>query len=325
MARRPHRYGTLEHAPRYIALLLCTALFNSGGAAEQSRPPAPRRQPDRSSSEAPPPTGATILLQSDLDCTFAIDDQSKQPLKAGETTRVSVSLGEHLVTAVSLDGKDHWKTVVNLESPVQKVVLVELVKLRAARQAAERQVIQLRQEIAAKEQQAREVKQKTEALAEQQKAVKKQRQQIEDQISALEKQARQEEAAAPDGRGGTATSYIAPPAAETGPAVPTAADRSVRYHAFYIHHKRKSEGVIQISGDTFAYNGGDDHFAFSLKDAIRVVTPPEAPVHGDDVPDNRQYSLSIRLRSGLTFKFAVQMKPSGPQALDLIRQQTGKN
>ena len=105
-------------------------------------------------------------------------------------------LGEHLITAITSDGKDHWKTKVDLDKPLQKVVLIELVKVRAARQVAERQIIQLQQEIAAKEQKAKEVCETTQALGEQQEEIKKQRQEIEDQIDALLKQARQEEAAA---------------------------------------------------------------------------------------------------------------------------------
>jgi regulator of replication initiation timing len=133
-----------------------------------------------------------MLVQSDLDCTFAIDEQPKQPLKAGDTVRIPTALGQHLITAVSADGKDHWKTVVDVDKPVQKVVLIELVKVRAARQAAERQVSQLQQEIGAKEQQAQEVKQKTQALEQQQAAVAAEQKRIKDQIEALQKQAHQE-------------------------------------------------------------------------------------------------------------------------------------
>jgi hypothetical protein len=119
-----------------------------------------------------------------------------QALKADDITKISVTLGEHLVTAVSSDGKDKWKGVVDLDKPLQKVVLIELVKVRAARQAAERQIILLQQEIAAKEQKAKDVAEATRVLEMQQQEVKKQRQEIADQIDVLQKQVRQEESAA---------------------------------------------------------------------------------------------------------------------------------
>ncbi len=39
----------------------------------------------------------TLLLQADLDYTFALDDQPSQALKAAEIKRISATLGEHLV------------------------------------------------------------------------------------------------------------------------------------------------------------------------------------------------------------------------------------
>jgi hypothetical protein len=164
----PHGTTTLYGVVLSATLFLLANFLDPALVEGQSQSPAPRPQSARSNSQALPQAAPTMLVESDLDCTFAIDDQPKQSLKAGDTVRISATLGQHLVTAVSADGKDHWKTVVDVDKPAQKVVLIELVKVRAERQAAERQVAQLKQEIAAKEQQAKEVKEKTQALAEQQ-------------------------------------------------------------------------------------------------------------------------------------------------------------
>ncbi len=171
-------------------------VWPTGQAFAEQSPVAQHKLPSSQTNPSGVQRVAPLLVQSDVDCTFALDDQPKQALKAGEIKKISATLGEHLVTALSADGKDRWKTVVDLDKPLQKVVLIELVKVRAARQVAERQVLQLQQEIAAKGRQATEAKEATQARAEQQEEVKKQRQEIEDQIDGLSKEARKEEAAA---------------------------------------------------------------------------------------------------------------------------------
>lgn len=74
----------------------------------------------------------TLLIQSDVDCTFAVDDGVSESIKAGVIRRIPTTLGEHLVTATTIDRKDRWKTVVNADQPIQKVVVIELLKVRAA-------------------------------------------------------------------------------------------------------------------------------------------------------------------------------------------------
>jgi hypothetical protein len=82
----------------------------------------------------------TLLVQTNLDCTFTVDDGETQVLKAGEIKRLPISLGEHLFTATSIDRKDQWRVVVNADKPLQKVVLIDLQKTRVDRENAERSV-----------------------------------------------------------------------------------------------------------------------------------------------------------------------------------------
>jgi hypothetical protein len=138
---------------------------------------------------APKTTGATLLIQTDADCTVSLDDQPGQPMQRNETRKIVAPLGEHLLTALSADGKDHWKTVVNLDKPVQKVVLIELLKIKTARENAEHEAEQLQQQIQVKTEQAQVLREKTEKL-------KKAQGRLEQQIAELQKQAREEEGAA---------------------------------------------------------------------------------------------------------------------------------
>jgi hypothetical protein len=135
------------------------------------------------------PTGGTLLIQTDSDCVITLDDQPGQPMQRNETRKIVAPLGEHLLTAVSPDGKDHWKTVVNLDKPVQKVVLIELLTIRAARESAEREAGKLQHEIQAKTEQTQALREKTDKLKQAQGW-------LEQQIAELQKQARQEESAA---------------------------------------------------------------------------------------------------------------------------------
>jgi murein DD-endopeptidase MepM/ murein hydrolase activator NlpD len=211
-----------------------------------------------------------MLLQSDLDCTFAIDDQPKQSLKAGDTVRISVTLGQHLVTAVSADGKDRWKTVVDADKPVQKVVLIELVKVRAARQAAERQVAQLKQEIAAKERQVKELREKTEASQQQQAAVGTQRKRNEDQVNAL----------------GT---LMPVPSIEKTPAF------RVAYVPFRAHWGTMTVGKAEIS-----FRAEDEKVSFDF--VFRDVQDVKSSLYATN---KFGPGLQIRLKDGKRYRFAT--------------------
>jgi hypothetical protein len=90
-----------------------------------------------------------VLLSSDVDCRFSIDDVPTGELAKDGKTFISVEIGEHLVEAFTKDGIDKWKTVLVADKPQQKVILIELEQKRAARIAKEREIKALRDGIVA--------------------------------------------------------------------------------------------------------------------------------------------------------------------------------
>jgi hypothetical protein len=80
---------------------------------------------------------ATILVSGDMACLWKLDGESQGQLKDGQSTKVSVSLGKHLVEAVSLDGKDQWKTIVDVTKPQQEIVTLGLMNIHTQRLSAE--------------------------------------------------------------------------------------------------------------------------------------------------------------------------------------------
>jgi hypothetical protein len=97
--------------------------------------PAPFRAAQApSGAVAPKPARATLLVTSDLNCTWTLDGKAQGELRADQPVTVAVGLGEHLVTAATADGgKDRWKGTVELKQPLQKNVHIELKAVRAAR------------------------------------------------------------------------------------------------------------------------------------------------------------------------------------------------
>jgi hypothetical protein len=181
-----HAVSAMKNGSQICTLRCCGFLFLLGvlSIAMQLPARAQQRKPT-----APKPLGATLLIQTDSDCMITLDDQPGQAMQLNETKKIAVPLGEHLLSAVSTDGKDHWKTVVALDKPVQKVVLIELLKVRAARESSEHEARQLQQTIQAKTEQAQALREKTDKL-------KQAQGRLEQQIADLQKQARQEESAA---------------------------------------------------------------------------------------------------------------------------------
>ena len=112
------------------------------------------QQPASATNTSAPQATPTLLIQTDLDCTFTVDDGASVALLADVIKKMPIAFGEHLITAVTADRKDQWKTVVNADKPVQKVVVIELQKVRAAREKGEREAAQLEQDIKTKKEQA---------------------------------------------------------------------------------------------------------------------------------------------------------------------------
>ncbi len=73
-------------------------------------------------TQAPP----SFLLRADANCTVTIDGEKQVKVRSGEPKKVDVSNGQHLVNAVSDDGKLRWEGVVEAKSQ-QVVVQITLV------------------------------------------------------------------------------------------------------------------------------------------------------------------------------------------------------
>jgi len=131
-------------------------------------------------------TGPTILLSSDVDCTVTLDDMPSERLTAGTIRKVRTTLGDHLITAATMDGQDSWKTVLQVEKPVQKVVVIELLKVKTARESAEAEATHLEQEIVSKEKEAERLRASHQTLV-------RQRAEIDDKIAVLKKRLQAEE------------------------------------------------------------------------------------------------------------------------------------
>jgi hypothetical protein len=84
-------------------------------------------------TEAAKRASATLLVTTDMDCDWKLDGVSQGRLKAGDAKTVPVSLGEHLVQAVSADGQDSWKALATVSQSMQKAIEIPLLSVRQAR------------------------------------------------------------------------------------------------------------------------------------------------------------------------------------------------
>ena len=92
--------------------------------------PRPTRRPPAGQSQAPQqqaPAAASLLLSTDLACTVTIDGAQRIRLGANATQPVNVSPGQHLLSAVSEDGRLKWEKIVETKGAGQQtVVKIEL-------------------------------------------------------------------------------------------------------------------------------------------------------------------------------------------------------
>jgi hypothetical protein len=81
---------------------------------------------------------ANLVVLCNLNCSWTLDGQPQGMLAAGRTLTVKVSLGEHMVTAASLDGADSDDTTVKAVSASQPVpARMDLLSKRNQRLQAE--------------------------------------------------------------------------------------------------------------------------------------------------------------------------------------------
>jgi len=89
--------------------------------------PRPSRQPARPTQQAQPqekpPAQASLLLSTDLACTVTINGTQKHRLGANATQSVNVAPGQHLLSAVSEDGRLKWEQIVETKGAGQQTVV----------------------------------------------------------------------------------------------------------------------------------------------------------------------------------------------------------
>ena len=132
-AHRPVRRLLLHLVPVLASLALALPV----GAQELPPPEAPRGKPTPRPQRKPPsgqsqqpqqaPAAASLLLSTDLACTVTIDGTQKVRLGANATQSATVSVGQHLLSAVSEDGRLKWEKIVETKGAGQQtVVKIEL-------------------------------------------------------------------------------------------------------------------------------------------------------------------------------------------------------
>lgn len=105
-------------------------------------------------------SSTSLLVTTDADCNWALDGEAQGQLKAGETKKVPLSPGEHLVRVVSIDGLDNWKTSVTVGQSGQKFLEIPLSGVRQARQEKEqREAAERKREEERKQEEARKQEQ----------------------------------------------------------------------------------------------------------------------------------------------------------------------
>jgi Sel1 repeat len=113
-----------------VGLLLAVAV---GAVAQQDEGPVlkPKAHPGK-------PASATLIILCDLACNWKLDGEAKSGLAEGGSTKIVVTLGQHLVDAATQDGLDKVQQEIQIKSPVQTIMHIELRPLRDARLKADR-------------------------------------------------------------------------------------------------------------------------------------------------------------------------------------------
>jgi Protein of unknown function (DUF1566) len=156
--RRPNYGGNLYYTIVFSALMLILmtiTLWPGTSLGQDVPPPKPKPQPSETVSAKPKASrlsGPTLLLVADMDCRLKFDGTDLGKLKDGDSKKVTTSLGEHLIEAVSSDGKYQWKRTISLDKATQTVVDIDLREIVAAHDEQEKS----READARKEQQRRE-------------------------------------------------------------------------------------------------------------------------------------------------------------------------
>jgi hypothetical protein len=76
---------------------------------------------------------ATLLVLCDLACSWRLDGVAQGHIEANGSAKAKVELGEHLVLAITDDGPDQIKQIVNVKASGQTIVDLALKPIRDAR------------------------------------------------------------------------------------------------------------------------------------------------------------------------------------------------
>jgi hypothetical protein len=99
---------------------------------------------EAAASKPPIVPKVSLLVTADYDCTWKLDGESQGHLASGDSVKVQVELGKHLIEAVTADGVDQYRQVVELTKMQQELVTIGLKSVHdrrlgvARRQAARR-------------------------------------------------------------------------------------------------------------------------------------------------------------------------------------------
>ncbi len=127
-----------------LSLLLLTWLPALPAPAQEAGPPVTRRKPARpkptesSAAEKPAesrPAAAesgVLVFRCDRDCVVLLDGRKVAQLAARAQHRHTVSMGEHIVEATTVDGALRWEEIVKPEAKGQKIVNIVFAEAAAA-------------------------------------------------------------------------------------------------------------------------------------------------------------------------------------------------
>ena len=80
-------------------------------------------------TSAPAAARATLLLDADMNCTVTIDGETSHKITANKPTKIDVAAGEHLLKAVSEDGRRQLEQIVKGQGGGNTVVPIKLLSV----------------------------------------------------------------------------------------------------------------------------------------------------------------------------------------------------
>jgi hypothetical protein len=92
---------------------------------------------EQAASKPPVVPRVSLLVSADYECTWKLDGESQGRLGAGDSIKVQTELGKHIIDAVTPDGADRYRQVVELTKIQQELITIGLKSVHDARLRAE--------------------------------------------------------------------------------------------------------------------------------------------------------------------------------------------